>query len=48
MRSRTGWILTLACVLIFSVVAQSRAQVVDKGAEESKAIKAMVEESVDW
>jgi hypothetical protein len=48
MRSQTGWILTLACVLIFSVVTQSRAQVVDKGVEESKAIKAMVEESVDW
>jgi hypothetical protein len=48
MRSRTGWILTLACVLIFSGPARSRAQVVNKGDEQTKAIKALVEESVDW
>ena len=32
MRNRTGWILTLACVLIFSGHARLRAQVVDKAA----------------
>jgi hypothetical protein len=48
MRNRPGWILTLACVLIFSGPAQLRAQVVDNGKEEPKAIKAMVEESIAW
>ena len=48
MRDRPGWILTLACVLIFAGPARSSAQVVDKGVQESQAIKAMVEESVDW
>ena len=48
MRNRPGWILTLACVLIFSGPARSCAQVVDKDKEEAKAIKAMVEESIGW
>jgi hypothetical protein len=48
MRNRPGWILTLACVLIFPGPAQLRAQVVDKAKDETKAIKATVEESVDW
>ena len=48
MRNRPGWILTLACVLIFSGPARLRAQVVDKGKEEPKAIKAIVEESIGW
>jgi hypothetical protein len=48
MRNRPGWILTLAYVLVFAGPALLRAQVVDKGAQEAQAIKAMVEESVDW
>ena len=43
MRNQPGWILALACVLIVSGSARLRAQDVDKGKEESKAIKAMVE-----
>ena len=48
MRNRLGLILALACVLVLSGPGQSRAQVVDKAKEETKAIKAMVEESVGW
>jgi hypothetical protein len=48
MRTRPGWILTLAFVLICSGSARLCAQVVDKSKEEAKAIKTMVEESVDW
>jgi hypothetical protein len=48
MRKRPGWILTLACVLVFAGPALMRAQVVDKGAQEAQAVKAMVEESVEW
>ena len=48
MRNRTGWILSLAGVLIFSGHARLRAQVVDKPQEDSKAIKAMVEDSISW
>ena len=48
MRNRPGWILTLACVLVFAGPALMRAQVVDKGAQEAQAVKAMVEESVEW
>jgi hypothetical protein len=48
MKNQTGWILTLACVLIVSGSARLCAQVVDKDKEETKAIKAMVEESVGW
>jgi hypothetical protein len=48
MRTRTGWILTLTCTLIFAGAARLRAQSDDKAAEEAKAIKSMVEESVDW
>jgi hypothetical protein len=48
MRNRPCWILILACVLIFSGPARLRAQVVDKSEEETKAIKALVEESVGW
>jgi hypothetical protein len=48
MRNRSGWILTLACVLIFSGPARLRAQGVDKSKEEPKDIKAIVEESIGW
>ncbi len=48
MRNRPGWILSLACVLISSGPARLRAQVVDKGKEEPKTLKAMVEESIGW
>jgi hypothetical protein len=48
MKNQTGWILTLTCVLILSGSARLCAQVVDKDKEETKAIKAMVEESVGW
>ena len=48
MRNRTGWIFSLAGVMIFSGHARLRAQVVDKPQEDSKAIKAMVEDSVNW
>jgi hypothetical protein len=48
MRNRPGWILTLACVLFFAGPPRLRAQVVDKGAQEAQAVKAMVEESVEW
>ncbi len=46
MRNRTGWIFTLAGVVIFSGHARLCAQVVDKPQEDSKAIKAMVEDSI--
>jgi hypothetical protein len=48
MRNRPGWILTLACVLVFAGPALMRAQVADNGAQEAQAVKAMVEESVEW
>ena len=48
MRNRTGWIFSLAGVVIFSGHARLRAQVVDKPQEDSKAIKAMVDDSVSW
>jgi len=48
MRNRTGWIFSLAGVMIFSGHARLRAQVVDKPQEDSKAIKGMVEDSVSW
>jgi len=48
MRNRTGWIFSLAGVMIFSGHARLRAQVVEKPQEDSKAIKAMVEDSVSW
>jgi hypothetical protein len=48
MSHRAGWILTLACVLFCAVPARSRAQVVDKDKDETKAIKATVEEAIGW
>ena len=48
MRNSPRSIIILACVLVFSSPAPSRAQAVDKAREETKAIKAMVEESVGW
>ena len=48
MRNRTGWIFSLAGVVIFCGHARPRAQVVDKPQEDSKAVKAMVEDSVGW
>jgi hypothetical protein len=48
MRNRTGWILSLAGVVIFFGHARLRAQVVDNAQEDSKAIKAMVEQSIGW
>jgi len=48
MRNRTGWMLALAGVLIFSGPVRLRAQDVDQVKEDPKAIKAMVEESIGW
>jgi hypothetical protein len=48
MRKRHGWILALACALIIPGPAPPRAQVADTGNDETKAMKAMVEESIDW
>ena len=48
MRNRSGWILTLACVLLSSGPARSRAQDVDKDKAAPKTLKAQVEESIGW
>ena len=48
MRNRTEWIVVLASVVIFSGHARLRAQVVNKAQEDSKTVKAMVEETVSW
>ena len=48
MRNLTGWILTLACMLTIPAPAPSPAQVADTSKDESRSIKAMVEDSVDW
>ncbi len=48
MRNRTGWIFSLAGMVIFSGHARLRAQEVDKAQEVSKPIKAMVEQSIGW
>lgn len=48
MSDRTGWILTLACLVVFSGPARVRAQAADNRNEEAKAIKAKVDESVAW
>jgi hypothetical protein len=48
MRNRTGWIFSLAGMMVLSGHARLRAQVVDKPQQESKAIKAMVEDSISW
>ncbi len=48
MRNRTGWIFSLAGVMIFSGHARLRAEVAGKAQEDSKAIKAIVEETVSW
>ena len=48
MRNRTGWIFSLAGVVILSGHVRLRAQVVDKPHEDTKAIKAMVEDSLGW
>ena len=47
-RTRPGWNLTLTCALAFSGALPLRAQVVGKAQEDSKAIKAIVEETVSW
>jgi hypothetical protein len=48
MRNRSGAILLLACVVVCPGLERVSAQVVDKGKEDAKAIKAMVEESIGW
>jgi hypothetical protein len=48
MRNRSGWILTLACVLLSSGPGRSRAQQVDQDKAEPKTLKAQVEESIKW
>lgn len=48
MTNRSGWILILASVLILAGPARSRAQGVEAGKRDAKAVKSMVEEAVDW
>jgi hypothetical protein len=48
MRKQRAWIITVACVLILFHTALLRAQTPDKNKDDSKAIKAMVEDSVGW
>ena len=48
MRNRPGWILTLACVLLSSGPARSRAQDVGKDKAAPNTLKAQVEESIGW
>jgi hypothetical protein len=48
MRNRPIWILTLACLLLSSGPARSRAQDVDKDKAAPKTLKARVEESIGW
>jgi hypothetical protein len=48
MRNRVGWILSLTGVVIFSGHARLRAQDDGRAQEDSKAIKAMVEQSIGW
>ena len=48
MRNRPVWILTLACLLLSSGPARSRAQDVDKDKAAPKSLKARVEESIGW
>jgi hypothetical protein len=47
-KTRPGWNLTVTCALAFTGALPLRAQVVGKAQEDSKAIKAMVEETVSW
>jgi hypothetical protein len=47
-KNRPGWNLILTCALAFSGALPLRAQVVGKAQEDSKAVKAMVEETVSW
>ena len=47
-RNRPGWKLTLTCRAGFLGRSAAAPQVVGKAQEESKAIKAMVEETVGW
>jgi hypothetical protein len=48
MGNRVGLMIIAAWVLMFSSPAGTRAQDVDKDRDETKAIKAMVEESLGW
>jgi hypothetical protein len=47
-RNRPGWILILACVLMPSGPARSRAQDVEKDKAKPNNLKAQVEESIGW